>query len=47
MTTTVPPRLKSRPIDPRGYPIPFAQFIDPKTGLPDFRILDQAKGLFL
>jgi hypothetical protein len=38
----VPLRMLARPCDERGYPIPYAQFIN-KQGKPDFRILDAAR----
>jgi hypothetical protein len=38
----IPPRLSQRPRDPRGFPIPFAQWIA-EDGTPDFRILDQER----
>lgn len=36
----VPDRMNSRPVDARGFPIPFGQYVDPKTGVPDFRVMD-------
>jgi hypothetical protein len=37
----IPPRMKHRPVDAHGYPIPFVQLIGP-DGLPDFRVIDMA-----
>lgn len=39
MTTVIPQRLQRRPRDPRGYVIPYNQFID-ANGEPDFRVID-------
>lgn len=37
----LPPRLRHRPLDDRGYPVPwFVAYID---GKPDFRVADRAK----
>lgn len=41
-TTTIPTRLARRPRDGRGFPIPYAQYVD-ETGQPDFRVLDGAR----
>jgi hypothetical protein len=37
----IPERMKRRPTDKRGYPIPFVQFIG-ADGLPDFRVVEVA-----
>jgi hypothetical protein len=38
----IPDRMRGRPRDERGYPIPYAQFLD-RHGKPDFRILDDGR----
>jgi len=38
----IPVWLKHRPVDPRGYPIPFTAYVSP-DGTPDFRVLDEEK----
>lgn len=38
----IPPRLVHRPCDPRGYVIPYAQFVD-DDGAPNFAVLDHYK----
>lgn len=35
-----PPGLARRPRDRRGYPITFITWINPETGVPDFRVTD-------
>ena len=41
LTPHVPPRMQRRPVDHRGFPVPwFAAVID---GEPDFRVADHAK----
>jgi hypothetical protein len=42
MKPLVPPRLARRPVDARGFPIPFVQFVR-ADGKADFRILDHGK----
>ncbi len=39
--THLPDALRTRPRDPRGYPVPHSAWQDPATGEYDFRILDQ------
>lgn len=41
LATEVPERLRSRPTDERGYPIPFTTAVI--DGKPDFRVLDEAR----
>lgn len=41
LTTIIPDKMRKRPLDARGYPVPwFVQWID---GKPDFRIMDSRK----
>jgi hypothetical protein len=39
----IPSALADRPVDRRGYPIPYAAWLDPKTGEYDFRVIDPQK----
>lgn len=41
-TKAIPTRLARRPRDERGFPIPYAQYVD-EAGAPDFRVLDGAR----
>jgi ferredoxin len=41
LTTIIPDKMRKRPLDARGYPVPwFVQWIDNK---PDFRVMDMRK----
>jgi hypothetical protein len=40
--TDIPSRLARRPLDPRGFVIPYSQFID-ADGKPNFRIMDDGR----
>jgi hypothetical protein len=41
----VPSRLAARPVDRRGYPIPYSVIVDSK-GVPDFRVTDVERWMF-
>ncbi len=44
MSVEIPPRLRARPRDKRGYVVPFAQFIA-EGGEPNFTVMDHDKTL--
>lgn len=40
---TIPERLKNRPLDSRGYPIPYIQYLPPAGQKVDFRVTDPTR----